>query len=118
MTQTNPVPLKWFHFDQNNSGGYFLVNEDVAEDVYIQAENAEHAQDRARAIFFPYREFCECCGERWTIDYIRDEDGYDVPTKYDVDIDEIVAEHFSKQARLHHLDGNIETVFYKLIPRD
>lgn len=117
MNNATATTPKWFHFGQNNSGGYFIVNEQVAEDVYIQAENAQQAAARAAVIFEPYSEFCECCGERWSF-YVDEDDGYDVPTKYDVDIDEIVAEHFSKQARLHHLDGNIETVFYKLIPRD
>ena len=107
----NTPALKWFRFSQNNSGGYFLVNEEVAEDVYVQAKNAEHAADRAAVIFFPYREFCECCGERWPT--TAWEGGFDVPTKYDEPASEIVADHWQKQARLHHLDGNIETVFYK-----
>ncbi len=50
MTQT----LKWWHFSQNNSGGYFIINESGAEDVYIQAPTAELARDRAKVIFADY----------------------------------------------------------------
>jgi hypothetical protein len=103
---------KWFHFSQNNSGGFFITNEAVAEDVYIQAESADHAADRAVGIFADYSEFCECCGERWST--TPWDDGYDVPTKYDIAVSDYPADHWHKQARLHHLDGNIETVFYKL----
>lgn len=108
----NTTNLKWFHFSQSNSGGYFIVNEVVAEAVYIQAESAEQASARAEVIFAPYSEFCECCGERWPT--TAWEGGFDVPTRYDTPATEIVADLFRKQARLHHLDGNIETLFYKL----
>ena len=111
MTQTNPITLKWFHFDQNNSGGYFIVNDTVAEDVYIQAENAEQATVRAEAILEPYSEYCHCCGERWSY-YIGDDDGYDVPTKYATPITNVRASTYHKQARLHHDDGTVETYFY------
>ena len=106
-------PLKWFHFSQNNSGGYFIRNEDVAEDVYVQAVDAKQATAFAEMIFEDYSEFCECCGPRWTTDYIRDEDGYDVPTKYDEPVDEIVVDHFNKEARLQHFDGRVESYTYK-----
>jgi hypothetical protein len=116
------TPLKWFHYDQNNSGGYFIVNDVVAEDVYIQAPSAAEAEERAEQIFEPYSEFCDCCGERWFLGYVRDVDGYDVPTNYGTPITEVTATAFREQARLHHYDGRVETVVYaqtpQLIPRD
>jgi hypothetical protein len=108
---SNVTTLKWFHFDQNNSGGYFITNDVVAEDVYIQAENAEQAVARAKAIFAPYSAYCECCGERWSY-YVRDKDGYDVPTNYDVPITDMTAGPFRKQAKLHHYDGTVEVFYY------
>ena len=105
-----PAP-KWFHFSQNNSGGYFIVNEQVAEDVYVQAENAQQAAARAAVIFEPYSEFCECCGERWSF-YVHDDDGYDEPTNYATPIMQVVAGRYRTQARLHHINGTVETYFY------
>lgn len=102
--------LKWFHFAQNNSGGYFIVNDVVAEDVFIQAASAEEASQRAVKLFEPYSEYCECCGERWS--YYMNDDGYDVPTMYDTPITDVRASTYHKQARLHHYDGVIETFFY------
>lgn len=103
--------LKWFHFDQNNSGGYFIVNDVVAEDVFIQEASAEEASQRAVKLFEPYSEYCECCGERW-YPHARESEGYDVPTRYGRPITEQGPGLFRKQARLHHYDGVIETFFY------
>jgi biotin carboxylase len=105
--------MKWFHYDQNNSGGYFIVNDVVAEDVYIQAPSAAEAEERAEEIFEPYSQFCDCCGRRWTFGYMSDADGYDVPTNYDVPITEVIATKYRKQARLHHADGSVESFNYK-----
>lgn len=35
--------LKWFNFNQNNSGGYYIENDEVGSDVYIQAVDAKTA---------------------------------------------------------------------------
>jgi hypothetical protein len=103
---------KWFHFSQSNSGGYFIINDVVAEDVFVQARSAEQAEARASAIFAPYSEFCECCSKRWSYG-VHKQDGRKVPTKYNEPVTEIIADLFHTQARLHHLDGTVETVFYK-----
>jgi hypothetical protein len=111
MTTIN-VPLKWFHYNQNNSGGYLIVNDDVAEDVFIQAPSAAEAEERAEAIFAEYSEYCECCGRRWSTGYMDDDDGYDVPCLYGTPITEETASTYRNQARLHYYDGRI------VIPRD
>jgi hypothetical protein len=108
---TNPITLKWFHFNQNNSGGYHIVNEVVAEDVYIQAPNADEAAARAEVILEPYSEYCHCCGERWWF-HVNDDDGHAVPTLYATPITDVTASTYHKQARLHHDDGTVETYFY------
>ena len=38
--------MKWYHFHQNNSGGSHTNNEDVGEDVLIQAESEQLAQSK------------------------------------------------------------------------
>ena len=74
--------LKWFEFDQNNSGGYYIENDVVGSRVFVQAPSAEEASNIAADLTEPYSEFCECCGERWHL-YKAESEGYDVPTVYD-----------------------------------
>lgn len=64
------LDLKWYHFRQNNSGGYFINDENVGEDVFIQASSVEEVKQKAEEIFNEYREYCDCCGERWSDDWI------------------------------------------------
>lgn len=59
---------KWYQYSQNNSGGAYLG---PAVGVYIEAESAEHADERAQevGIYFGGVESgrdCECCGGRWS----------------------------------------------------
>lgn len=55
--------LKWFLFQQNNSGGYFVRDENQAEYVFVQAHSAEEAKSRIEdKLDYNY---CECCGARW-----------------------------------------------------
>ena len=39
------INTKFFTFNQNNSGGYFIINDDVAHYLIIEAQNAEEAID-------------------------------------------------------------------------
>lgn len=73
--------LKWFHYNQNNSGGYFIQNDVVAEDVFVQAFSAAEASAIVSPALEEYSQYCECCGERWYY-WQDDEDGTDEPEKY------------------------------------
>lgn len=60
----------WYEFHQNNSGGFFEVNDDVAPTVLIQAGSAKEANSKAQEIgiyFDGCRDGrdCNCCGDRW-----------------------------------------------------
>ena len=62
--------LHWYEFDQNNSGGFFEMNDDVSIKVFIQSENAAGANQKAEevGIYFDGCEDgidCDCCGDRW-----------------------------------------------------
>ena len=70
-------------FCQNNSGGYFIQNEDVDEYVIIEGNNLEEILDKANVIFEDYREYCDCCGERWDDDLMDEEDLDESPMIYD-----------------------------------
>ena len=100
--------LLWFHFRQNNSGGHFIVDEMVSEDVLIQARNATEAVTRADSIFESRSDFCACCGERWSTSFVDDDDGNPVPSIYGEPIDTMEPGWFRKEARLHYFDGRVE----------
>ena len=77
--------LKWFPYYQNNSRGEFIVDADVAQNVFIQAHSADEANKIAEShgIYFDgctEGTDCSCCGDRWsrTIDRC----GTDVPCRY------------------------------------
>ncbi|WYN05127.1 hypothetical protein ISREJYDI_CDS0166 [Pseudomonas phage UNO-G1W1] len=95
----------WYEFDQNNSGGYFERDDFVSDVVFVQAMNAEQAEqimtdliDKAHAW-----NYCECCGERWYFGYTK---GYDVPTRYGKPVTEGV-DLFGSQGYIlfHGLNG-------------
>lgn len=46
--------LKWWHFNQNNSGGYYIESDVVGTDVFIQAKSSREAADKAYALFEDY----------------------------------------------------------------
>lgn len=51
--------------DQNNSGGYFIDNEDVSVFVAVEGYDKTDAYNRFKTIIKPYSSWCPCCGERW-----------------------------------------------------
>lgn len=60
----------FFHFNQNNSGGFFDIDDNVRQCVIVEADNADHANDIAREIGIYFNGIsrgrdCECCGDRW-----------------------------------------------------
>jgi hypothetical protein len=78
--------LKWFNFHQNNSGGSWVVDNDVDTNVIVQAHNADEANQLAQRIGIYFNGVedgtdCECCGDRWSSIWSNDE-GTDVPSVY------------------------------------
>jgi len=72
--------MRWFSFRQNNSGGTFVQDEDVDIHVFIEADDAIHANEYAKlhGIYFDgvsKGRDCSCCGDRW---YEVDDGDYDV----------------------------------------
>jgi hypothetical protein len=111
-TDAQPAKLKWFTLNQNNSGGVFTVDENVAEWVCIQALSAEEAMAKAEA-FCTNEGSCPCCGDRWYINF-DEEDGKQVPMIYNTPVEEYVPiKLFFAQERhikLHFYDGHVETL--------
>lgn len=61
----------FFEFDQNNSGGEYVINTElgIGEKIIIEAKTAQEAEKKFKALgqahglgFYSY---CDCCGERW-----------------------------------------------------
>lgn len=69
-------------FEQNNSGGYFMKDENVDEYVIIEGNNLEEILDKANVIFEDYRDYCTCCGERWNDDWKDEGDLKENPMIY------------------------------------
>lgn len=97
--------LKWFTVNQNNSGGYWYENKDVAHYVSVQARNAKEALYRLKDITSGYTSYCECCGKRWSF-YFGDSDGHDVPSYYNQPLNELKTVRNDTHVVFHYADGN------------
>ena len=65
-TDTAPTAT-WFYLRQNNSGGYFHVDEEkgIGYIVAIEASSQEEMEQKAEKIGLLDLDFCECCGPRF-----------------------------------------------------
>lgn len=64
------MEMKWYEFDQNNSGGYFVVDNEVCHTLYIEAESFDDAVEKAEELGCYWDGVdkgmdCPCCGDRW-----------------------------------------------------
>lgn len=62
--------LNFYEYNQNNSGGSFTVNKELAHRVFIEAENRERADEIAFGLGIYFNGVndgvdCRCCGDRW-----------------------------------------------------
>lgn len=110
--------MKFYEFRQNNSGGSFEVNDTLASHVYLEAEDAEHANFLAerKGIYFngvAYGSDCQCCGDRW---YSVDESEYDIlecetleeaTTKVKEEIGSRFGGSLGYAGRIHLKDGTV-----------
>lgn len=117
------MKLKWYHYNQSNSGGYFLSDDYVAQHVFIQAPSEVTADAMAEhvGIYFDGSETgqdCECCGDRWTsaydisglITYIyKDGIGYEYITFDDMDS---LAQAKANDSMYGYPNENICIVYY------
>jgi hypothetical protein len=62
--------MAFFMWSQNNSGGHFVVNENLTWRVVIEADTYEQAEQKAFDLGVYYNgcdddRDCSCCGDRW-----------------------------------------------------
>ncbi len=65
-TDTAPTAT-WFYLRQNNSGGYYHIDESrgIGYIVAIEAESEQEMEQKAEKIGLLDLDFCECCGPRF-----------------------------------------------------
>ena len=64
--------MNWYCFDQNNSGGYFDVDDKVCHRLFIEAESFDDAISKAEELGCYWNGVdkgidCSCCGDRWSL---------------------------------------------------
>jgi hypothetical protein len=84
---------KFFEFKQNNSGGYFDVDDKVCNRVVVEADSLQEAIDIMEPMVENQSGSCPCCGDRWSLSYADEvdlakykKDGYQVGV-YDHHVD-------------------------------
>lgn len=60
----------FYEYRQNNSSGFFVIDNDVSRYVLIEAPSADAANRKAKGvgIYFDgcdWGQDCSCCGDRW-----------------------------------------------------
>lgn len=98
--------------NQNNSGGYFIRNEDVCEWVIVEANNPSQANELMQRVTENYSEYCPCCGERWYFDF-DERDGKENPMIYDKSVYETEVGMFTERCIIYYLDGRKEIVNFR-----
>lgn len=110
------IETKFFNFDQNNSGGYFVENEKlgVGPEIIIEAQNYNEAWNKLEALgeqCSGFWNYCDCCGERWYKGW--KEEGHDVPSIYNTPIENFKATDFREYVYVHYYDGTFKRFDFK-----
>ena len=105
------INTKFFTFRQNNSGGYHIVNDFVANNLIIEAMNEDEAIRKMEEITEDYSKFCSCCGPRWG-SYAK---GTEVPMVYSTKIKEQSHnDPFGSSTIIYYYDGTKDKLWYPL----
>ena len=110
---------KFYTYIQNNSGGHFIIDDEVCHYVIIEAESAKEANRLAEdvGIYFDYdyHRDCSCCGMRW---YEQDNyDGDDFPSVYGKSLNDITMttkfEEIVKNMDKRKAEKSLAYIYYK-----
>ena len=107
---------KFFHYSQNNSGGYHVNDAEngICEDVIIEAKTAEESWQilsRIGSSVSGFWSFCSCCGERWY--KCEDREGTWIPEIYGESLSAQVQSFFRNRCFVHYLNGEIKEFVHK-----
>lgn len=114
--ETKRGKTKFYPFNQNNSGGYFIEDEEVCAYVLIEAHDAEEANRKAGGIGIYFDgcsngQDCSCCGDRWSS--VSEDEGTDEPEYYGEPIKEVYKQLFKDKCIIHYIGGRKERVIFK-----
>lgn len=96
-------------FDQSNSGGYYIRNEDVDIFVIIEGDTIDEIEEKSELIFEKYSEYCPCCGKRWDTD-ISLEDLDEEPMVFDKPAKEFKDNFWNGNIIIYYKNGEKETI--------
>lgn len=115
----------FYLYNQNNSGGGFVTDDGLAQNVIIEADNAGEADYLAVGIgiYFDGCESggdCSCCGDRWYAQSNSWSDGgSEVPTIYGQDVsDGVYSDKYGigwtdPYGYVHYKDGTVQEITYR-----
>ncbi len=116
------MKAKFYEFTQNNSGGYFDVDDNVCNRVIIEAFDEKQAQKIFEPMIKNQSPSCPCCGDRWMIDYPNEIDllkwkktGYSVGVYHGIyaNVEQRWFDLYSKFPRLEEPAWQIEPKRFK-----
>lgn len=104
------MDAKFYTFYQNNSGGYFIKNDEygICETIIIQYYSMDDAREKLNNIgknVPGFDSYCSCCGERWDDCDITP---YDTPCIFGIPIDDAEEGWCRKRVFVHYLDGSLK----------
>lgn len=109
------VNTKFFCSTQNDSGGYYLLNEEEGIGHYIIVEgiDKEHIRSRLEKIIENFSDYCLCCGERWDT-YILDTDLEDTPCVWNTSVEKLKEnmQGNDKIVYVHFIDGTLKKFYW------
>jgi hypothetical protein len=105
--------MAFFMWNQNNSGGHFVVNDDLTWRVVIESDDYEQAEIYALGIGVYYDGVdegrdCRCCGDRWYEGRKLDTEGEPMLEWLQKDADDYSWENPS--VIIHYADGTKGTI--------
>ena len=102
----------FFHYHQNNSFGRYHSDDMLGANLIIEANNEDHADRIFKELTYASNfDSCPCCGDRWTA-FANEVDAEDMPTAHLPNdySDGYVSDVYSKDLRIHYLDGRVTHV--------
>ena len=102
----------FYTYNQNNSSGFFVLDDTVTHHVIVEADSHEDANSRAEGVGLYFdgcrKGFdCSCCGDRWSRQW--PDEGDPEPMIYDTPVasfTEMFAQKGQRYAYVYYKDGS------------
>lgn len=101
----------FYTINQNNSGGYFIENDDVREYLIIEADSVDEANDKLYDITQDYSEYCSCCGKRWS--NFNEDNGSEEPMIRYIPVDKVEEGVFRHSCIIYYKNGDKRIVKFE-----